>query len=118
MQITEWKFTRTSVAVFKALTGISRQTLSIWRNKGASSSSLDNDKKMFLEWLVENEEDELKEFNLRMALGAQERLNVDHGRWEKKVVTRETNERNYISADAPIDLLAWKEGDAARTKGE
>lgn len=74
-----------SVPAFKALTGISKQTLSVWRNKGSSSSSLDRDKKMFLDWLTESEEDELKEFNLRTPLGPQERLNVDHGRREIKL---------------------------------
>lgn len=77
-----------SVPAFKALTGISKQTLSVWRNGRASSPSLDRDKKMFLEWLTENEEDDLKEFNLRMPIGAQERLNVDYGRREVKVSVR------------------------------
>lgn len=93
-----------SVPAFKSLTGISKQTLSVWRNKGASSSSLDQNKKMFLEWLIDNEEDELKEFNLRTPLGPQERLNVDHGRREVKVTARVSDDRPYISADEPIRL--------------
>lgn len=74
-----------TIAAFKALTGISRQTLWGWRSKEPSSSSLDKDKKMFLEWLTECNEDELKEFNLRNPLGPQEQLNVDHGRREVKM---------------------------------
>lgn len=77
-----------TIAAFKALTGISRQTLWGWRSKEPSSSSLDKDKKMFLEWLTECNEDELKEFNLRNPLGPQEQLNVDHGRREVKVTAK------------------------------
>ncbi len=76
-----------SIAVFKKLTGISKQTLSVWRNK-SSASSLDSDKKAFLNWLTDNNEDELKEFNLRNPLGPQEQLNVDHGRREIKTTMR------------------------------
>lgn len=74
-----------SIKAFMELTGISRQTLSVWRNKDSSHSSLDCEKKKFIEWLASNEEDDLKEFNLRTPLGAQERLNVDYGRREIKM---------------------------------
>lgn len=82
-----------SVAIFKALTGISRQCLDNWRNNarsddGASPSSLAGIKKAFILWLTDSEEDELKEFNMRNPLGPQERLNVDHGRREIRVSMR------------------------------
>ena len=86
-----------SIAAFKSLTGISRQTITVWRNK-PSNSSLGNDQKMFINWLTDNEEDELKEFNMRNPLGAQERLNVDHGRWEKRIITKDTSENQVLTA--------------------
>lgn len=86
-----------SVAVFKELTGISRQCLDNWRNK-ASCSSLAADKKAFIDWLAECEEDDLKEFNMRNPLGPQERLNVDHGRWERRIMARETHEATAVAA--------------------
>lgn len=73
-----------TVAVFKSLTGIAKQTISDWRNK-LSTSRTDVNKKQFIEWLESCEEDGLKEFNMRRQLGAQERLNVDHGRYERRV---------------------------------
>lgn len=73
-----------TVAVFKSLTGIAKQTISDWRNK-LSTSRIDASKKQFVEWLESCEEDGLKEFNMRRQLGAQERLNVDHGRYERRV---------------------------------
>ena len=66
-----------SVAAFKRLTGISKQTISAWRLK-SSNSSMDKLKKDFISFLDENAEDELKEFNLRFPYGAQEQLNVDY----------------------------------------
>lgn len=64
---------------FKILTGISKQALSAWRTK-SSTSSMDEVRKAFVNWLDDADCDQLVAFNLRNALGATERLNNDHGR--------------------------------------
>lgn len=82
-----------SVAVFKALTGISKQTISHWYglvSDGLSTSSLDSNKKMFIEWLKDCDLDQLKEFNFRTPLGAQEQLNVDHGRQKETIILHQS----------------------------
>lgn len=64
---------------FKILTGISKQALSAWRTK-SSSTSMDEIRKAFVNWLDDADCDQLTAFNMRYALGPTERLNNDHGR--------------------------------------
>lgn len=99
-----------TVAVFKSLTGITRQTISDWRNK-LSTSRIDIDKKEFVKWLYDCEQDELKEFNLRRQYGAQEQLNVDHGRFEKRVnITCHDDRQERLSYDDIRALLSTRNG--------
>lgn len=98
-----------TVAVFKSLTGIAKQTISDWRNK-LSTSRTDMSKKQFVEWLESCEEDGLKEFNMRRQLGAQERLNVDHGRYERRVNVSCGVAQQMLSGDDIRALLSTRNG--------
>lgn len=98
-----------TVAVFKSLTGIAKQTISDWRNK-LSTSRTDISKKQFVEWLESCEEDGLKEFNMRRQLGAQERLNVDHGRYERRVNVSCGVVQQMLSGDDIRAMLSTRNG--------
>ena len=82
-----------SVECFKTLTGISKQCISAWKSKEPSSSSLDGDKKAFVEWLLDNDLDQKKEFNTRTVNGVMEQLNNDYDR-NKPI------QRNYVVTHA------------------
>jgi hypothetical protein len=91
-----------TIPAFKALTGITKMTLYDWRSSDIlNSSDTYREKKRFVDWLTASEEDELKEFNLRNALGATERLNVDHGRREVKGVVSVTGGAELSAAILP-----------------
>lgn len=98
-----------TVAVFKSLTGIAKQTISDWRNK-LSTSRTDMNKKQFIEWLHDCEQDELKEFNLRNPFGAQEQLNVDHGRFEKRVSITYDGGQPMLSGEDIRAMLTARSG--------
>jgi hypothetical protein len=91
-----------SIPAFKTLTGITNASLCDWRNAEVLNCSASyRRKKAFVDWLTASEEDELKEFNLRNALGATERLNVDHGRREVKGVVSVTGGAELSAAILP-----------------
>ena len=82
-----------SVECFKTLTGISKQCISAWKTRESSSSSLDSDKKEFVDWLLDNDLDQKKEFNTRTVNGVMEQLNNDYDR-NKPI------QRNYVVTHA------------------